>query len=122
MIKTITLTQQNPVAIETDDWQIVSSTSDNDSYEGGVSKWFLAVRQHQDGRGIVYATYSRQDAGLRPISHKRGIIISPEQDIANAIYKVAGQMQECRHHANDSDRWQELAATCCSGLPIITLD
>jgi hypothetical protein len=123
MLKTITLTKANPVVIETDYWQIISSTSENISYKNGTSKWFLAVRQHEDGRAIVYATYSRSDSdSKRSIFHKRGIVISPQKDIAEAIYEVSGQMEECRHFDTDGSMWSELAATCCAGLPIISLD
>jgi len=60
---TITLTGAQPVKIKKDDWPVIASAEDknfDNQYEFQANRkatWKLTVRQHADGRTIVYATY-----------------------------------------------------------------
>jgi hypothetical protein len=63
---TITLTGRNPVKIKKDDWPIIADAEDY-WYDGQVEfqanrrkKCKLVVRQHADGRTLVYGIYTYQ--------------------------------------------------------------
>lgn len=113
----ITLTGRAPVKIVEDDWPVIASAKD-DSYSGDPSRWQqairqsqcdeykLSVRQHADGRVIVYGVLSaaikewHQPAGgeswrggelLCPqgmVRSSRDVLIAGPDDIAEAIYRV----------------------------------
>ena len=118
--RTITLTDRSPVTIKEDDWPFIASASDKDwdnQYEFQANetwKWFVGVRQHEDGRAIVYATYrfSTQWQNKRDADCKNGVLLDGEptpQDICDAIGQVCGNME--------GERWDELAAECIADMP-----
>ena len=61
---TITLTGRPPVKIKKEDWPVLASASDKEydnQYEFQANRtatWKLTVRQHSDGRAIVYGAYN----------------------------------------------------------------
>lgn len=61
--RTITLTGRPPVAIDEDDWPVIAGSGWDDcdsEYEFQANRRAdvtLRVRQHEDGRTIVYGTY-----------------------------------------------------------------
>ena len=61
---TITLTGRPPVKITKDEWPVIASAEDKEydnQYEFQANRcasWKLIVRQHNDGRTIVYGIYS----------------------------------------------------------------
>lgn len=67
--RTITLTGRPPVRIVEDEWPVIARARD---WEGEYEvqsgrKWWLYVRQHQDGRALVYgrhATSYRDESDL----------------------------------------------------------
>jgi hypothetical protein len=68
--RTITLTGRRPVTIDEDDWPLIARASGDDyggldrarhqqaSDQGELDEYSLRVRQHADGRAIVYGTYT----------------------------------------------------------------
>src|SRR6185436_3794374 len=102
--RTITLTDRPPVIISDDKWPLIASASDKEfdnQYEfqaNRISKWFVGVRQHEDGRTIVYATYSYSSnwQNSRDYSAKRGVMLdsfalreaSDSADIVRAVREV----------------------------------
>jgi hypothetical protein len=127
-IRTITLTGRPPVKVNDDAWGLIASASDKD-YEGQVesqsfrtSKWFVGVRQHDDGRAIVYATYSYDTAwrGERSLSAKRGVLLNSaatDEEIIAAIKEVCQDIASAEHQGDDADRWDALMHECIADLP-----
>lgn len=78
--RTITLTDRAPVKIREQDWPEIASAKDwdNEHEFQANRRWNLRVRQnHQDGRTIVYGTYSSQYQGERGAA--AGEILSPPE-------------------------------------------
>lgn len=133
--RTITLTGRSPVRITDAEWPIIASASDED-WDGEFDfqanrkwKWFVGVRRHEDGRAIVYATYSHtsQYRDERDAEARRGILIDETDDtddpiITRTIEDVCGQMADVESPENlQSGRWPALAAECVADLPAVEL-
>jgi hypothetical protein len=125
----ITLTDRAPVQIIEKDWPLVATANDHDNqYEFQANQlWWIRVRQHNDGRTIVYAAYTAGPGG-RMLGHrdkKTGELLLPESthipgelndegyspyyahpDIIQAIKRV-GASAECNH----------LIDSCIADLP-----
>ena len=78
--RTITLSNRQPVKIDEDNWPVIADAKDY-VHDGQVecqanrkSTWWIKVRQHKDGRAIVYAGYSYDTnwQGARSLEHKHG--------------------------------------------------
>lgn len=128
---TITLTARRPVRISKADWPIAAEASDH-LYDGQYdfqanihTRARLLVRQHRDGRAIVYGTYSQVSAyqGARNAEARRGRMLAAGEDIPTAIRRVAEEMDEARSNSGAEDLFQEprpfarLAAECTADLP-----
>jgi len=86
---TITLTGRRPVRIDKGDWPVIASVT---WYDGEVPSeafrhWRLTVRQHADGRSIVYGVYSTAFRGER--DRRGGELLPPGADIPAAVHRVA---------------------------------
>ena len=131
--RTVSLTNRPPVTISDDNWPLIATASDKD-YEGQVecqsfrtSKWFIGVRQHEDGRAIVYATYSYSTAwqSERSLSAKRGVLLpigTDDDAICSAIRDVCGDIAGAEASGSDADRWTELSAECQANMPAEVLE
>jgi hypothetical protein len=130
--RTITLTGRPPVKINEADWPMIASASDLDhdnEYEfqaNRKTKWFVGVRQHQDGRAVVYATYSHSSAfqSERDYAAKRGVLLpaaASTDQIVEAIKDVCDDMAIAEHRGGDDDRWAALMHECIADLPAETL-
>jgi len=131
--RTITLTNRPPVAVCEDAWPIIATARDRefdgqyDFQANQISKWFMGVRQHEDGRAIVYATYSYESrwAGSRDYSAKHGELLpagASAADIVTAIRAVAERMTCAESHAEDSERWSAVMNECIADLPAEILE
>lgn len=124
--RTITLTNRPPVTIEEDNWPLIASAKDSDhdnQYECQANqkwKWFVGVRQHKDGRAIVYATYTHtsQWAGSQDTYDRQGDYLDykdvPIEHITSAIINVCARME--------GERWDTLKDDCIADLPAEDLD
>lgn len=69
--RTITLTGRRPVIIDQDEWPVIARAVDDNwnggadwalhqqaSDQGHLDEYSIRVRQHEDGRAIVYGTYT----------------------------------------------------------------
>ena len=123
--RTITLTGRPPVTIDEDKWPVIASARDSDhdgQHECQANRtwtWGLRVRQHEDGRAIVYAVYdaTSQFRGEQVESAKHGVLLLADcamADICQSIEDVASRMP--------GERWDELAAECIADLPAEILD
>lgn len=128
--RTITLTNRPPVVINDENWPLIASASDKEfdnqyeSQANQISKWFVGVRQHEDGRAIVYATYSYTNnwAGARDFHAKRGVLLPPGQDLVAAINEVCDDIAGAECDGEDNARWKTIAAECVADLPAEVLE
>lgn len=102
--RTITLTDNAPIRIQEDAWPVIARAN-GDSYgshdpgrhqqalaQGECDTYSLRVRQHADGRAIVYGVL---DAATAWTTHSEdwagGALIEAGADLAAAIRRVAAQ-------------------------------
>ena len=98
--RTITLTNRRPVKIVEEEWPIVAKAT-GDSYascdysryqqarsQGELDEFYLRVRQHADGRAIVYGLLAGAKAWTGTDSWKGGELVAAGGDIAGAIRSV----------------------------------
>ncbi len=107
--RTITLTGRAPVRIAEDQWPIIASAK---RFDGQVEcqanrTWHLTVRQHADGRAIVYGVY---DSCYPGEGARAGQIIANSVKIPTVIYEVA-EACGCTQIADD----------CIADLPAVDL-
>jgi len=100
-LRTITLTGRPPVTIREDDWPVIAVARDDSWQRGGDSArydqakaqgeldtWSIRVRQHADGRAIVYAILDGATAWTRTEDRRGGEILGAGSDLAAAISRV----------------------------------
>lgn len=99
---TITLTGRKPVKVKKADWPIIAQGAAN-HYDGQydfqanrTSDFKLRVRQHEDGRAIVYGVYDYDTRfqGEDGCRLRGGEIIDADADVATAIRRVAEEFAE----------------------------
>lgn len=119
----ITLTDRPPVRIIEADWPVIASATYR-AHDGQIEcqanrRWdgAIRVRQHADGRAIIYATasYDSQWQGERGYSLRGGEILQAGSDLAAAISRVHASLEDA---GVDTGRgWDALAAECIADLP-----
>jgi hypothetical protein len=98
----IKLSDRAPITITEESWPIVAFAEDwrggNGIQSQANEEWWVRVRQHADGRAIVYASRERGNGGM-PIDYRgahAGYVLAPTEgrvpsaDIVRAIRRVAG--------------------------------
>lgn len=98
--RTITLTGRAPVTIEEGNWPVIAKAVD-DSYgshdysryqqakaQGELDEYSIRVRQHKDGRAIVYAVFEAASAWTGSEDRKGGELIDKDDSIPAAILRV----------------------------------
>ncbi|MDR7400505.1 MAG: hypothetical protein QN144_14510 [Armatimonadota bacterium] len=100
--RTVTLTDRPPVRIREDAWPVVAR-ADYDWHDNEVpSQAFRSirahfrVRQHADGRALVYAVYDYSTAYTteQNVYIRVGRLVNPGADIPRAIRQVAAELRE----------------------------
>jgi len=123
---TITLTGKPPVKINKADWPILAEASDNDTHGAQIGNepnretdWWLKVRQHADGRTIVYGVYSYDThfQGERRDDARRGELLEPGADVLEGIQRVASDLEE---YVKDG-AFARLAQECIANLPAVEI-
>lgn len=141
--RTITLTDRPPVSINQDDWP-VRAQADWSWHEGEhecqafrkKSEW-LRVRQHTDGRTLVYCgcSYSTAWQNEESTSYRGGVMLTPTFDeypeslrvpgndwtgaaVIDAIREVGLRMAK----VGGCDQSATLIDECIADLPAVTLD
>lgn len=107
---TITMSETAPVSVDPEQWPVIASASDHD---GKVecqanTEWAIKVREHDDGRRLVYG-YARAGRGGKPIGWRpssAGYLVVAGDDLVRAIRRVAGVIGR-----------EDLAAECIGDLP-----
>jgi|SRR5215472_15013145 len=139
-LRTITMTGRAPVRIDETAWPVLAKGIWNDysgqnEYEANRS-WqaALRVRQHADGRAIVYATYTAccgmgvgeydtRFQGERNLSIRVGLLFAPDADLAEAITQVGHLLGQRLADEDESfPALSSLIAGCIADLPSETLE
>jgi hypothetical protein len=104
---TISLTDRPPVRIDKAKWGIIASAKDYDNeHEFQANrKWTLIVREHDDGRAIVYGIYDTHYATEN--NRRGGVLVEKGGDVAAAIKAVGAKL----------DFSEDLIQTCIADLP-----
>lgn len=128
---TITLTGRPPVRILKADWPLIASATD-DRYDSEhqcqanrEAAWALRVRQHADGRAIVYAVYhyTSRWAGEPEYHVRAGHLLAPGADIPAAILALTDELET---RMPDDAEWghgyfQRLGHECVAALPAVEI-
>ena len=120
--RTITLSGRPPVKIVEEDWPEIAVGSRKDwdgQYDFQANRtWkdFIRVRQHEDGRAIVYGVsdYDTLFQGEKGYCYKAGKLLTPGEDIPSAIYTVANHLAELGGPEIELNR---IAEECIADLP-----
>ena len=128
--RTITLTDRAPVRIREDLWPIIAHGSF--TYHDGTIRQQanrlcdidIRVRQHADGRSIVYGIYKYDThfAHEQCEIYRVGVLLEPNADLTAAIKEIGNQLIE---RINDSSMHRHVRDTvddCIADLPPETLD
>jgi len=99
--RTITLTGRRPVTIDEDEWPIIAKVSDDNwtgsedpalhnqaAQQGQLDEYTLRVRQHADGRTIVYGTYTEGWHSDHDGLSRAGELLSAGDTIEDALKRV----------------------------------
>jgi hypothetical protein len=112
-VTVIKLTDRRPIAVHPNDWDIIASASWRNTSLACQANYvrYIAVRQHADGRRLVYGEYKAGPAGGLPSFRGMygGYLLEaaqPDRATIEAIRKVA---REITHPA--------LGDECIAGLP-----
>ena len=108
---TITLTDRQPVRISKDEWPIIASARDwdNEHESQANRRWKLNVRQHEDGRCIVYGIY---DTAWQNESDKRG------GQLVDHIAEVPAVIKDVSEYLGFDET---LADHCIADLPAVRI-
>jgi hypothetical protein len=135
---TITLTGRPPVKITKDEWPVVASAEENwhdgrehESQSNRRRKYRLIVRQHKDGRTIVYATYSfssnwQGESGrdvrggeLLTVTGADADHVGDTDAIIAAIQRVGAEIES--RMDNDPGVFPRLVHECIADLPAVEI-
>lgn len=98
--RTITLTDRAPAKIREDQWPLIASAKrwDNTHESQANRTWSLRVRQHEDGRTLVYAAYDSQYRGEH--GKRAGELLDAGADLPASIRRV-GENARCEECIDD---------------------
>lgn len=121
---TITLTGRAPVKIRKAEWPIVATAYDQDNPGNDPTRTSrLTIRQHADGRAIVYAVFAT--AFEHEEDRRRGALLAPGDDLGAAAHAVASDMVPDDRHADERAAeyaaWHDLAELVLADLPAETI-
>jgi hypothetical protein len=132
---TITLTGRAPVKITKEDWPVIASSGDTwhdgqiECQANRTKAWKLIVRQHADGRTLVYGVFAStsQFQGEGSVNVCGGELLTVEgttadkvgdtEPIIAAIFRVGVDM----HKRSGAVEFARLAYECIADLPAVEL-
>lgn len=123
--RTITLTGRRPVTIDEAEWPIIARASDDDydgqdpalhqqaSDQGQLDEYSLRVRQHADGRAIVYGTYTEGwHSDHDGLTHAGRLL--PADEAGGSNFAIADAIRDVGAVLGVPD---QLVADCIADLP-----
>lgn len=131
--RTITLSNRPPVKIREDEWPVIATDNgagDDDDSDGRGNQpnreWerTLRVRQHSDGRAIIYGVYDYSTCyqGEKGMAARRGVLLEAAtvDQIIDAIRGVGDELAIAEGDA-ESARWQAAIHATIADLPAVEL-
>ena len=112
----IPLTGREPVAIHSEEWPIIASSTITETVGGlrEYKKWYMSVRQHADGRAIAYAAFHGPDGR----DFTAGVLTIASDGVPEAILRVeSGFVTALHRNGLESKKAHHLATACMSQLP-----
>ena len=113
--RTITLTDRAPVRIKEDEWPVLAQGSWTD----GAANLSLRVRQHDDGRAILYGLYEDPTWDQ---AYKVGRLLADGADLAAGIKNVADDLIERVGREQARRHIREAVDECIADLPAEDLE
>ena len=123
--RTITLTGRRPISIDESEWPIIARASGDDyngndpalhqqaSDQGQLDEYSLRVRQHADGRAIVYGTYTEGwNTDHDGLTHAGEIVTNPVGDLSEG--RIENALERVGQTLGVPD---QLVADCIADLP-----
>lgn len=107
----MTLTSKRPVAIQKDSWPVIAAANEERDHSGRAlpRRFYLTVRQHQDGRTLVYGRKESDLHGEKML--RAGELLEVGADIPTAILRVSEDLEA-----------SNIAQRCIADLPAVPLD
>lgn len=138
---TITLTGRAPIKIRVDEWPEIASATERrhdgeiESQANRISKAAIRVREHADGRTIVYGSYSYDTSWQHESSReiRGGLLLDPhagsyiaivakgKTPLIDAIEDVAEQLSERVGEEYFGLDMVELGQQCMADLPAVEI-
>jgi len=89
---TITMSDRSPLRVVRKDWPVIAEATgwDNTHECQANHVWFIRVRQHADGRALVYGEYDEGPGGVYVgfRAARAGSLVSGPDEIIGAIRRV----------------------------------
>ena len=128
--RTITLTNAQPARIGDAAWPLIAVGSSSwhdgeiESQANRTRETWLRVREHTDGRRIVYGSWDYSSAwrGERDCRGKAGEVIDSGADVVAAIRRVAETLRGIAGDTDSGEMIGEAERECIANLPAVTLD
>lgn len=119
--RTITLTDAPPVTIVEAEWPIVAvGSADGTPDERSARTRSIRVRQHADGRAIVFGVFRCDTRWIDGACHvtRHGVVLASGADIVAAIRVVGAMLAE-----GDADirHWRAAIQACIADLPAVAI-
>ena len=117
--RTITLTDRPPVKIHEDDWPVIARAKDWDNqHECQANRtWHLRVREHADGRRIVYGVYGTQFQGERDAAGGYLVAATETEAEGGGYMPDTAATITAIHDVAEIIGAPQLAAECIANLP-----
>ncbi|HEY0789777.1 MAG TPA: hypothetical protein VGD78_01815 [Chthoniobacterales bacterium] len=106
---TVTLTGRRPVRIQKDHWPVIARARRARGEVADQTLCHLVVRQHQDGRTLVYGV---SESAAEEQNRRAGYLLEAGADLCKAIWDVSG----------DLGFDPEMAQACIASLPAEDLE
>ena len=126
---TVTLTDRAPIRIDPDNWPLVADASDHDGQVRcqANNEYWIKVRQHNDGRTLVYGAHVAGDGGqyMSFRESRAGVLLTPESSHVPGAKNAEGYTPYYAHpdivsairEVAENANCQQLAAECIADLP-----
>jgi len=118
---TITMTNRPPVKIDKDKWPVIASSKSFQGEHEFQANWKkkLTVRQHADGRTIIYGVYESSYRDSR--DRRAGEMVQSDGTTADLVGDTAPIIEAIIRVAGYLEFDRQLADECIADLPAVEI-